>query len=116
VQAAADVPAVLAERDPTAARLLVTLNRDDVLTDAVAPPVVDRLRALDDALIDTLRALARGVWDRDDAAAVDVVTTCVVRLPAALLFPEIRAGRVRPLTRAQLAAAVGAVLDCGPAA
>jgi AcrR family transcriptional regulator len=116
VQAAADVPAVLAERDPTAARLLVTLTRDDVLTDAVAPPVADQLRALDAALIDILQALARGVWDRDDAAAVDVVTTCVVRLPAALLFPEIRAGRVRPLTRAQLAVAVGAVLDRGPAA
>ena len=43
----------------------------------------------------------------------DVVTTCVVRLPAALLFQGIRAGRVRPQTRIQLAAAVGAVLDCG---
>jgi hypothetical protein len=38
----------------------------------------------------------------------------VVRLPAALLFGDIRTGRVRPHTRAQLAAAVGAVLDCGP--
>ena len=58
--------------------------------------------------------LARAVWDRGDAAAVDAVTVCVVRLPAALLFGEIRTGRVRPHTRAQLAAAVGAVLDCGP--
>jgi hypothetical protein len=116
VRAAADGPAVLAEQDLRAAQLLVNLNRDDVLTDAVAPVVADRLRALDAELVDTLRVLARGVWGRGDAAAVDVITTCVVRFPAALLFPEIRAGRVRPLTRAQIAAAVGAVLDCGPAA
>jgi hypothetical protein len=113
VHAAADSPARLADHDLRAAQLLVVLNRDDVLTDAVAPPVADRLRALDAALVDTLRLLARGVWERADAVAVDVVTTCVVRLPAALLFPGIRAGRVRPQTRIQLAAAVGAVLDCG---
>ncbi|MGY1686740.1 helix-turn-helix domain-containing protein [Geodermatophilus sp. SYSU D00867] len=116
VQAAADAPARLAEQDLRAARLLVGLQRDDVLTDAVAPDVADDLRALDAALLDTLRRLARSLWDRDDAAAVGVVTTCVVRLPAALLFPGIRAGRVHPHTRAQLAAAVGAVVDCGPPA
>lgn len=114
VQSAAEGAARLAEQDLRAAQLLVNLHRDDVLTDAVAPRVADQLRALDAALVDTLRVLARGVWDRGDAAAVDVITTCVVRLPAALLFPEIRAGELRPLTRAQLAAAVGAVLDCGP--
>jgi AcrR family transcriptional regulator len=116
VLTAADSPARLAEQDLRAAQLLVTLQRDDVLTDAVAPPVADQLRTLDAALVDTLRLLARTVWDRGDAAAVDVVTTCVVRLPAALLFPGIRAGRVGSLSRAQLAAAVGAVLDCGPSA
>jgi AcrR family transcriptional regulator len=114
VQAAADAAARLAEEDLPAAQLLVTLQRDDLLTDAVAPAVADGLRALDAALVDTLQLLARAVWNRADAAAVDVVTSCVVRLPAALLFGEIRAGRVRPHTRAQLAAAVGAVLDCGP--
>ncbi|MGY1792596.1 helix-turn-helix domain-containing protein [Geodermatophilus sp. SYSU D00525] len=116
VQAAADAPARLAEQDLRAARLLVGLQRDDVLTAAVAPDVADGLRALDAALLDTLRRLARSLWDRDDAAAVGAVTTCVVRLPAALLFPGIRAGRVHPHTRTQLAAAVGAVVDCGPPA
>jgi len=114
VQAAADAPARLAEENLRAAQLVVTVRRDDLLTDAVAPAVADGLRALDVALVDTLRLLARAVWNRADAAAVDVITSCVVRLPAALLFGEIRAGRVRPHTRAQLAAAVGAVLDCGP--
>lgn len=114
VLAAADAPASLAGQDPVAAQLLVGLTRDDVLTDAVAEPVALELRSLDAALAGTLRTLARALWDRGDAAAVDVVTTCVVRLPAALLFPGIRAGRVPPLARAHLAAAVGAVLDCGP--
>lgn len=114
VQAAADAPARLADDDLRAARLLVSLQRDDLLTEAVAPAVAQDLRALDATLAATLRDLARAVWDRGDAAAVDGVAACVVRLPAALLFGEIRAGRVRAHTRAQLAAAVGAVLDCGP--
>jgi len=114
VRAAADAPARLAEHDPGAARLLVSLQRDDVLTDAVTPAVADDLRTLDTTLVALLRELARAVWDRGDGAAVEVITVCVVRLPAALLFGEIRAGDVRAHTRAQLAAAVDAVLDCGP--
>jgi AcrR family transcriptional regulator len=112
VQAAADAPARLAEQDLRAAQLLTALTRDDVLTADVAEPVAAELRALDRELGGILRSLALAVRDSADPAAVDVVTTCVVRLPAALLFPEIRAGRVRPLTRRQLAAAVGAVVDC----
>jgi hypothetical protein len=90
----------------------VALDRDDLLVDAVAGPVADRLRALDAALLDTLRVLARAVRGQADAAAVEVVTTCVVHLPTALLFPGIRAGSVPPRARRQLAAAVAAVLDC----
>jgi AcrR family transcriptional regulator len=114
VQAAADAPARLADDDLRAAQLLVALQRDDLLTDAVAASVAEDLRALDATLAATLRRLAGAVWERGDAAAVDAVTVCVVRLPAALLFGEIRRGLVRPHTRAQLAAAVGAVLECGP--
>jgi AcrR family transcriptional regulator len=112
VQAAADAPARLHDVEPPAARLLTALRRDDVLTDGLPDAVAADLRALDRDLAAVLRRLARAVWDRGDRTAVDAVTTCVVRLPAALLFPEIRAGRVRPLTRRQLAAAVAAVLDC----
>ncbi|RBY95094.1 TetR/AcrR family transcriptional regulator [Blastococcus sp. TF02-8] len=114
VLTAAEAPAALADDDLRAARLLVSLHRDDVLTDAVAPDVAVELRALDASLAAALRDLAGALWDRADAAAVDAVTLCVVRLPAAMLFGEIRAGIVRPHTRAQLTAAVEAVLDCGP--
>ncbi|TFV67199.1 UNVERIFIED_ORG: TetR/AcrR family transcriptional regulator [Bacillus sp. AZ43] len=109
VRAAADAPAQLAERDLRAARLLVGLRHEDVLVDSVAAPVAERLRALEGDLTGTVRELARRL-----AVPADLVTTCVVRLPSALLFPEIRAGGVRPITRRRLAAAVGAVLDCTP--
>jgi AcrR family transcriptional regulator len=112
VQAAADTPARLHETEPSGARLLTALRRDDVLIDGVPESVAADLRGLDRELAGILRRLARALWDRTDRAAVDVVTTCVVRLPAALLFPAIRAGRVPPLPRRQLAAAVAAVLDC----
>jgi AcrR family transcriptional regulator len=114
VLAAADSPARLAQDDLRAARLLTVLTRDDVLTAELPQPVATDLRSLDHELLGTLRRLAGAVFGRTDRAAVGVVTTCVVALPAALLFPEIRAGAVRPLTRTQLAAAVGAVLDCTP--
>ncbi|MGY1617199.1 hypothetical protein ACI797_10685 [Geodermatophilus sp. SYSU D00691] len=106
VQAAADAPARFAERELAAARQLVSVRRDDLLTDALPTDLAADLRALDGRLVDLLRQLARGLWE--------VVTTCVVRLPEALLFPDIRAGCVRELTRAQLSAAVAAVLGCGP--
>jgi AcrR family transcriptional regulator len=112
VQAAADTPARLYGIEPSAARLLTALDRAAVLTDGVPDAVAADLRGLDRDLAAILRRLAEAVWDRTDRVAVDVVTTCVVRLPAALLFPGIRAGRVSPLSRQQLAAAVAAVLDC----
>lgn len=114
VQAAADAPARLVEGNPSAARLLVTLSREDLLDDAVAASVAADLRTLDASLASTLRRLAQAVYGREDPGAVDVITLCVVRLPAAMLFGQIRTGRVHPHTRTQLAAAVQAVLDVGP--
>jgi AcrR family transcriptional regulator len=114
VGAAADAPARLAEHDLRAAQLLVSLQRDELLADSLAPAIADDLSTVDATLVTMLRELARAVWDRGDGAAVEVITLCVVRLPAALLFGEIRTGGVRPHTRTQLGAAVGAVLDCGP--
>lgn len=114
VLAAADSPAQLAEQDLPAARLLTAMDRDDLLTDAVAPAVAADLRALDGELAVLLRRLAAATWQRTDRATVEAMTTCVVRLPTALLFGEIRGGQVRPVVRAQLAAAVRGVLSVGP--
>jgi AcrR family transcriptional regulator len=108
VLAAADSPARLAAENMPAAQLLTALTREEVLVDSLDASVADRLRALDGELGDTFQRLAAAV--RQPLATV---VTCVVRLPVALLFPGIRAGAVTPLARAQLAASVGAVLDCG---
>ena len=59
VQAAADAPARLVEGNPSAARLLVTLSREDLLDDAVAASVAAELRTLDAYLASTLRRLAQ---------------------------------------------------------
>jgi hypothetical protein len=56
--------------------------------------------------------LAIAVWDRKDAAAVDAITSCVVDLPTALLLRRDRLGSAT--ARAQLHAAVRAVLAVGP--
>ncbi|SCX54139.1 transcriptional regulator, TetR family [Klenkia marina] len=111
VLAAADAPARYAEASMPAAQLLTRLSRDDVVTATVDPTVATELTALDGAVAGTLRRLAGAVLPRADRTAVDVLTTCIVRLPGALLFPGIRRGTVDPLARRQLAAAVTAVLD-----
>jgi hypothetical protein len=56
--------------------------------------------------------LALHMWDRKDAAAVDVITSCVVDLPTALLLRRKRVGSAT--AREQLHAAVRAVLTVGP--
>ena len=112
VCAAADAPAVFASADTAAATLLVQVRRADLLRSALPGPLSDDVRVLDRAVARLLRRLAVAVWDRGDAVAVDAIRSCVVRLPAALLFPGIRAGRVDGLARDQLAAAVLGVLSC----
>ena len=54
-----------------------------MLTDGVARPSAAELRALDRELGEVLRLLARAIGDRPDRAALDVVTICAVRPPAA---------------------------------
>jgi hypothetical protein len=56
--------------------------------------------------------LARALWDRKDAAAVDVITTCIVDLPTAILLQRNRIHD--PGARKRLRAAVRAVLAVGP--
>lgn len=112
VVAAADAPVVFAEQHPDAAALLWSVRRDDVLADDPPEDVADALRDLDRLLIALMVRLAVAMWDRKDAAAVDVITACIVDLPTALVLQR---GRLRNATaREHLHAAVRAVLDGGP--
>ncbi|AIJ26808.1 TetR/AcrR family transcriptional regulator [Amycolatopsis methanolica] len=105
--AAADAPAVFAERRPHAARMLLTVDKDQLLGPGLPTELADALFALDKRVVALLVRLSRAMWDRRDAAAVEVMTTCVVDLPTAFFRRGLDAGAVH---RDRLAAAVRAVL------
>ncbi|OBI31797.1 TetR family transcriptional regulator [Mycolicibacter terrae] len=112
VIAAADAPVAFAERHPDAARLLQALRHDALLAEDLPEEVAAQLRGVAAELVALLIRLAAALWDRRDAAAVDTVTVCVVDLPTAIVLSRNRLGS--PAARAQLHAAVRAVLAVGP--
>ena len=112
VVAAADAPVAFAEKFPDSARLVLSVRREEVLAGDVPVDVAAELRDLDRLLVELMIRLAMRMWDREDAAAVDVITSCVVDLPTALLLRRKRLGNAT--AREQLHAAVRAVLTVGP--
>ncbi|MFI9402574.1 TetR family transcriptional regulator [Nocardia sp. NPDC052316] len=111
VIAAAEAPVVFAEKFPTSSRLLLTVERDELLGD-VPDAIATELAATDKVLVELLIRLSRHLWGRGDGRAVDVLTVCMVDLPTVILL---RRNRItNPLAREQLRAAVRAVLDVGP--
>ncbi|HET9876692.1 MAG TPA: helix-turn-helix domain-containing protein [Mycobacterium sp.] len=112
VVAAADAPVAFAERYPDSSKLLLTIRRDELLGGDLPADIADQLRNLDAALVGLLIRLAIAMWDRKDAGAVDTITTCIVDLPTAIVLSRDRLAN--PAARAQLHAAVLAVLAVGP--
>ncbi|GAA3801990.1 TetR/AcrR family transcriptional regulator [Amycolatopsis tucumanensis] len=107
VVAAAAAPAVFAERRPHAARMLLTVDKDQLLGPGLPTELADALFALDKRVVALLVRLSRAMWDRRDAVAVGVMTTCVVDLPTAFFRRELDTSADH---RDRLAAAVRAVL------
>jgi AcrR family transcriptional regulator len=99
VVAAADAPAVYYGRHPQSSRLLVRVNRSQLLGDDVE-------------LIGLMVRLAQKLWNRRDAAAVDAITLCIVDLPTAFLLSRNRIDS--DWARARLRSAVRAALADGP--
>ncbi|MEV2223513.1 helix-turn-helix domain-containing protein [Nocardia vinacea] len=112
VVAAAETPVEFARRYPDSSKLLLTVARDELLGDELPEQVVAELAGTDDALVRLLIRLSRALWGRGDAAAVDVITTCVVDLPTGILLRRDRI--TKPIAREHLRAAVRAVLAVGP--
>jgi AcrR family transcriptional regulator len=112
VLAAAEAPAVFADRYPDSATLLLTARRDEVLGTDLPDGIAADIADLESTLIGLMIRLALRMWDRKDAAAVDTITLCIVDLPTAILLSRDRLHR--PIARQQLRAAVRAVLDVGP--
>lgn len=112
VVAAAEAPAVLAERHPGSAALLTALERPVLIAAGVPTTLVGELAAVQDRLVEVLVELAERMWHRRDGVAVAVITTCVVDLPTAILLTR---GRLSDTAaRRQLRAAVRAVATVGP--
>lgn len=121
VVATADAPARFAHQRPAAAKMLITVRREQLLGPELPAEVADALLDLDRQLISSvLCRLAISLWGRRDGPAVEVVTTCVVDLPTALfrralaeLAPD-GAARISSDLRERLETAVRAVLDLPP--
>jgi AcrR family transcriptional regulator len=112
VVAAADAPAVFHGRHPQSSRLLVRVDRDQLIGADVSADVAAELADLDRSLTGLLVRLAANLWDRRDAAAVDAITLCVVDLPTAFLLSRNRIHSEWARTR--LESAVRAALAGGP--
>ncbi|WP_460724342.1 TetR family transcriptional regulator [Nocardia heshunensis] len=113
VLAAAEAPADFAARYPESTQLFFRVRRSDLLGDDLPDTVRAELAATQKTLVALMKTLARQLWDRGDAAAVDTLTLCLVDLPTAILLDRDRL--THPIAREHLRAAVRAVLDIGPA-
>ncbi len=118
VVAAADAPAVFADRRPAAARMLLTVRREQLLGPELPEKLADELLGLDRRLVsEVLCRLATALWSRRDGPSAEVITTCVVDLPTSLLRRPLSqlttdgTVRIPAAVRARLAAAVRAILD-----
>ena len=120
VVAAASAPAVFADRRPTAARMLMTMGRDQLLGSPVPQELAEAMFALDKRLMMLLAGLARALWDRADRVGVEVMTLCVVDMPTAMFRRALSApsadGRpeIGADSRERLKAAVRAALTLPP--
>jgi AcrR family transcriptional regulator len=113
VVAAALCPALFHDQNPTSARFLLTVSREELLGSGEVPvEVAEDLRALDKSLGKIFVQLSCAMWDRKDTRALALIRDCVVELPTALLLGGDRAAD--PDARDRLAAAVRAVLTVPP--
>lgn len=109
VVAAADAPGRFLIESPASGRLLLSLNREELIGTGDLPDALcERLHAMDATLVTLFLALSRRLWGRTDREAVAVVRMCLVQLPSALLLGDDRAPTDD--VRARLAPAVRSVV------
>ena len=112
VVAAAEAPAVFAQRHPQSATLLLNIRSQELLAEDIPAPLANEVNETQRELVDLMIKLSTMMWDRKDAKAVDVITTCIVDLPTAILLRRNRLND--PTAQQHLRAAVQAVLQIGP--
>ncbi len=111
--AVASVPSEIAKVAPDTATVLLRFRRDEILGQEISEDLRLGLERLDARLLDILRRLSLGLWDRKDRAAVETVAVCVVDLPTSILINR-RERVIDPLVA--LEAAVRGVLSSPPPA
>jgi AcrR family transcriptional regulator len=103
-----------AQRHPADARLLVSLRREDLVESTSTPRLQSELAALNRPLEAALRSLARRLYGRATAGAVERTLTAVVDLPLGAIRRHLVAAAPLPASlRGQLEAAVRAALGGG---
>ncbi|WP_375483606.1 TetR/AcrR family transcriptional regulator [uncultured Mycobacterium sp.] len=112
VVAAAEAPAVFAEQYPQSSSVLLAMHREELIGEGIRREVASEVAETQAELVELMVGLATAVWDRKDAAAVDVITTCIVDLPTSILLQRNRIHS--PTAVEHLRAAVLAVLNVGP--
>ncbi|OSC39874.1 hypothetical protein B8W66_15370 [Mycobacterium decipiens] len=112
VLAAAEASIHYPERYPQSAAVLFTVRREEALTKPISPEASEQLCALDHELAQIISRLTMDLWKRTDAAAVDLVSACILDLPKWIALRSTR--YAKPIVREYLRAAVRAVLEVGP--
>lgn len=84
--AVASVPALMAERFPESAAVLLKYRRDEILGKEPSSELRSELEKLDDRLLSVLKRLADGLWGKHDRRSVETMAVCVVDLPTAILI------------------------------
>lgn len=112
VYAAAETSLLYPEMHPGSSACLMTVRRDDIVSQPMPGDIAEQLQALHQELAEVLAQLADGLWGRSDASAVDLIATCIIDLPK---WISLRSQRYSlPILRDYLRAAVRSVLDVGP--
>lgn len=112
VYAAAETSLLYPTRYPGSSACLMTVNRDDVVSQPMPLEIAEQLKALERELADVMAQLAQGLWQRSDAVAVDLIATCIVDLPKWIAARSQRYSM--PILRDYLRAALRSVLEIGP--
>jgi AcrR family transcriptional regulator len=112
VYAAAETSLLYPDLYPGSSACLMTVRRDDVVSQPMPADIAEHLRALERELAAVMAQLAEGLWGRSDQSAVNLIATCIIDLPK-WIGP--RGERYSlPIVRDYLRAAVRSVLEVGP--
>lgn len=112
VYAAAETSLLYPDLYPGSSACLMTVRREDVVSQPMPAAIAEHLRALERELAAVMAQLAEGLWGRSDQSAVNLIATCIIDLPK-WIGP--RGERYSlPIVRDYLRAAVRSVLEVGP--